>query len=340
MNLKTFGLPALKRKSLVVLGAGASRGASFVQDPTSALPPLDRDFFQQLTRMPATPAADRLLEFVRAEYGHELGVSMEQFFSEADYTDRFHSELSVDRGPKIKRYERALDDFMHCLPDLLETTTSRPCGYHSVLVRTLQSQDCIMSFNYDCIMDRALRDDAGLRWDPGKRSYGFDIAQGADDWRTTTRGRPRELHIALLKMHGSANWVRTADDRVRLARSTSEVSDLTGSIIPPTWFKDLQKFPFADIWRQARRNVRTARAMIVVGYSVPETDLFTRSLFKVEAGSKEKRERLDLLVLVNRDPAARRRFLDLIAGGVEPRTRILEYDTFADVYQVIMRNLS
>jgi hypothetical protein len=50
MNLKDFGLSGGKRKTLVVLGAGASRGASFVNDETQVLPPLDLDFFQQVSR--------------------------------------------------------------------------------------------------------------------------------------------------------------------------------------------------------------------------------------------------------------------------------------------------
>lgn len=51
MNLSDFGLTGGARKTLLLLGAGASRGASFVTDRTLVLPPLDLDFFQQLARM-------------------------------------------------------------------------------------------------------------------------------------------------------------------------------------------------------------------------------------------------------------------------------------------------
>src|SRR5665647_2228593 len=111
MDMRDFGLRGPRRKTLVVLGAGASRGARFVTGHVGVLPALDADFFQQMSRLRESEAAGRLLGFVRSEYGHEAGLSMEQFFSEADYTDRFHSELKVDPGPKIKRYRSALQDF-------------------------------------------------------------------------------------------------------------------------------------------------------------------------------------------------------------------------------------
>jgi len=143
----------------------------------------------------------------------------------------------------------------------------------------------------------------------------------------------------LLKMHGSANWTRVDGD-IKLVDPTSFVPDLSKTIIPPTWFKDLEDFPFSNIWKQARREVRTSRIMIVVGYSVPQTDLFSRSLFRVEAGSKGKRERLDLLVLVNPDPTARSAFLDLVRDGIEPTTCVLEYESLAGLSTVIGRNIA
>ena len=338
MNLKDFGLSGGKRKTLVVLGAGASRGASFVEDETQVLPPLDLDFFQQVSRLDSNPTAERLIQFVRDEYGHEVGLSMEQFFSEADYTNRFHEDLAVDRGRVVKRYVRALEHFMTVLPHLLNKTTSADCDYHRQLAESLHAQDCVISFNYDCLMDRALRDKANVRWDPNNDGYGFGVAHGHENWRNHSRGHPVNTSIRLLKMHGSLNWDRSSANEVGLIDDTTKVNSLKDSIIPPSWFKDLATFPYGDIWKKARTEIRTSRIMVVVGYSVPMTDLFSKSLFKVEAGSKERREKLELLILVNPDREARRRFLDLVEDGVEPTTRILEYEWFKDFYTILHRN--
>ncbi len=203
MNLSSFSLSGGNRKTLVILGAGASRGASYVTDQTLVLPPLDIDFFQQLSRMNHTEDSRYLLEFIRSEYGHEIGLSMEQFFSEADYTNRFHQELNVDPGPFVKRYQAALSNFMRVLPKMLgQQTTSQECQYHRRLASLLHTQDCVMTFNYDCIIDRALRDQANLRWDPDKQGYGFEVS-GGSYWKRHRQGRPPKKSIRLLKMHGS-----------------------------------------------------------------------------------------------------------------------------------------
>jgi len=338
MNLSDFGVSGGRRKTLVILGAGASRGARFVTDLTKPLPPLDLDFFQQLARMAECTESRRLLEFIRSEYQHEVGLSMEQFFSEADYTDRFHHDLNVDRGPLVGRYGRALDDFLSVLPRMLEQTTCGACSHHEAIASRLHVQDCIISFNYDCVMDRSLRDHANLRWDPEKLAYGFQVTSGAPSWRKHSQGRPSDSSIRLLKMHGSQNWRRRSADAWELVADTSTVASLKNVIIPPTWFKNLTVFPFDEVWKAARKEVRGSRIIVVIGYSVPQTDLFSRSLLKVEAGSKGKRERLDLLVLVNPDERARRLFIELIREGLEPSTRILEYRYLEDLAVVLNRN--
>lgn len=338
MNLSDFDITGGARKTLIVLGAGASRGASFVQDETLPLPPLDRDFFQQLARMPDSSDTRHLLEFVRSEYRHEVGLSMEKFFSEADYTDRFHHELNVDRGRSVRRYKKALGHFLAVLPAMLNQTTSQSCAHHDLLATLLHAGDCVLSFNYDCIMDRALRDNANRRWDPELSGYGFQVASGGLSWKKHSARRPVQTSIRLLKLHGSLNWRVQSTGKVALVADTKSVQSLRGAIIPPTWFKNLTTFPFSDIWKAARREVRTARVMVVIGYSVPDTDLFSRSLFKVEAGSKEKREKLDLLVLVNPDDAARKRFLEIIRDGLEPSTRIREYDSLKQLAALFQRS--
>ena len=116
-----------------------------------------------------------------------------------------------------------------------------------------------------------------------------------------------------------------------VAPEPAKNESLEGSVIPPTWFKDLTTPPFDSIWRRARIAVRSARIIVVVGYSVPPTDLFSRSLFKVEAGSKLREEKLDLLVVVNPNREARRGFVELVRGGLEPRTRILELPRLKDL---------
>lgn len=318
-------------KTLVILGAGASRGASFAAEKRGPLPPLDLDFFRQLQRLGSSDPVDQLLAFVRSEFGARLNVSMEEFFSQAEYTDRFHAELRVDRGARIRRYRKALDAFYGSIPLLFaEAVGDSRCSYHERLVRMLFTEDAVMSFNYDCIVDAALRDAVRVRWDPGKKGYGFALASGADHWRGPRgKGHPKGS-ITLLKPHGSLNWT-IKSDRVTLTAKPYQTASADGRIVPPTWFKRLQQDPYASVWKRARLEVRRCKALLVIGYSVPVTDLFSRALFKAEAGSKVKREKLEFLVLANPDRVARERFVELVRGAIEPSTRILEFDGFQEL---------
>lgn len=331
MKLEDLGLAGGKRKTLVVLGAGASRGASFVTRRSGILPPLDLDFFQQVARLNNCSEAERLLAFVRDEYPNELRLSMEQFFSEADYTNRFHTELNVDKGGRVKRYEKALSWFHVTIAKILAASTAGECRYHDRLSELLAAGDSILSFNYDCIMDDSLKRKGGVRWDPQRNSYGVPARGEVNAWKTVSKGHPPATPIQLLKMHGSLNWENLGADIT--LRADARPSTAEGSIVPPSFFKRLTEEPFATIWKQARVAIRTSRIVIVIGYSVPATDLFSQSLFKVEAGSKGKREGLDALVLVNPDRDARRRFLDIVRNGLETSTKVLEYESIEVLHE-------
>jgi len=229
--LSHFGGKSRTRQAAVILGAGATRGASFVDASSTILPPLDADFFQQVSRLDQDGTARRLLGFLRDEYGHELGISMERFFSEADYTDRFHSELSVDPGPTVKRYRKALTDFHQVLPRLLRVAANAECDHHGVLASLLDAQDCVISFNYDCVVDIALRQRAGKRWDPAKGGYGFVPGAGSELWKQHLRGRAVQGTIRLLKMHGSLNWRPSSAGRISLIQP-AQLSSTADVIIP------------------------------------------------------------------------------------------------------------
>jgi hypothetical protein len=343
MNLSEFGLEGTSRRTLVVLGAGATRGASFVdQSSPKPHPPLDMDFFQQVSRMSperkSRSEVEKLLTFIRQNFDGEVDLSMEEFLSEVDHTDRFHKEFNIDPGPVVKKYQKALNRFHKILPEILNSTCSKECEYHTQLAESLRTKDCVMSFNYDCLIDKAIKNNTLKRWDPEEGGYGFIPSDGNEYWRDHSKGRVVENTIRLLKVHGSMNWNRKENGDIELVQSLSDVNNLQGSIIPPTWFKDIESYPFKQIWKKAREEVRKARIIVVIGYSVPETDLFSRSLFKVEAGSKDKREKIDLVVLVNPDPQARRRFIDLINGGLEKETTILQYDTFDELNTLLEQN--
>ena len=331
MDLSIWNGPKT-RKTLVVLGAGASRGASFVRGAHKARPPLDLDFFSELQRLGHVGNVRELLKFVRGEFGTNLSLSMEEFFSQVEYMDRFQRKVNISRGPTPGKYQNALNWFYCSLVVLLKQAIGeQTCEYHERLAVCLHTNDVILSFNYDCLIDTALRDRAGKRWNPDKNGYGFSIQNGGAYWRSQRSiGREAKRSIKLLKPHGSLNW-KIDDGKVVLEQDPYDIPTAEGRIIPPTWFKDVGEEPYNDVWADIRNEIRGCRALIVIGYSIPPTDLFSRALFKAEINSKIGREKLEFLIIANPDRSARQKFVDLVQDGIEESTRILEFHNLEEL---------
>lgn len=276
MEIPKLGSP--DRKTLVVLGAGASRGASFARNSVLA-PPLDRDFFQilQMSRTGRTQDGRDLLEHVRDAYGPALNISMEAVFSNLEAAGTFAQEVKIDPGPSVSWPEKMIDTFRRVLPLLLsETIGSSKCNYHLALARRLNTIDNVVSLNYDCLIDRSLCEAAGSRFAAARGGYGVEIDSGENEWRGSAKGRAPKGSITLLKLHGSLNWADSTSPLPLRSDIYDEVPK--GVIQPPLTNKPVTAEPFRTVWREARRSVRSARRLILIGYSMPITDGLVRSL--------------------------------------------------------------
>jgi hypothetical protein len=128
----------------------------------------------------------------------------------------------------------------------------------------------------------------------------------------------------LLKPHGSLNWsIPTDGQTVDLVAPYS--GSAAGSIVPPTWDKSaVGNWPWVNVWREARKALRQARSIIVIGYSVPTTDQLSQALLRADI------ERLDSVILVNPDSDARRRTLGLLSSVMHRGTHLVELDSLED----------
>ena len=90
---------------------------------------------------------------------------------------------------------------------LMAATRDIHCAYHRRLANWLAPGDVVISFNYDLLIDRALRETG--RWLPedGYRLSFHKIGsrKGKDmEWRDPSDSRS---DVSLLKLHGSLNWL-------------------------------------------------------------------------------------------------------------------------------------
>lgn len=117
VDLTPFGYEK-RRDALILLGAGATRGASFVHAAQVHKPPLDGDFFVQLraSELGHEPDGQRLLGFIEEEFG-DLNISMESFYSQVHLHDQFVADLARGKGRR-RAYGWAMKYFLRVIPPL------------------------------------------------------------------------------------------------------------------------------------------------------------------------------------------------------------------------------
>lgn len=156
----------------------------------------------------------------------------------------------------------------------------------------------VITFNYDLLLEQIL-DDIGLRFDhgaPGTIEFDDD-----DRRRRLRRSGP---HLQVLKLHGSANWgvcrgCRKAGEYVDLVVSFEKPYPavrrktcpwcgdrfLESGIIPPILGKAGESRHMEPVWLSARKALRRARQVVVIGYSLPVADVEAVSLLREVEGS-------------------------------------------------------
>lgn len=333
----------------VILGAGASRGAKCFEN--NLLPaPLDTDFFAVMQRVQhKEKLLSDFLEFVRTEFGDGACPRMEELFTQLEALDEFHTNLQIQVGPRVKKYGQQLGKFVETTSTFFHhvfvdaNNNLRTCDYHDQLAKALNADDTIISFNYDCLMDGALARNGGRSWS-AKNGYGLDVAGNLDPWDSVVAGPGRRAAnpIRLLKLHGSLNWDRAnpalpttttiqlrADPYAATARSKSE-------IVPPVWDKTIAGDDvFKALWKQARRTLPTGPVLVVVGYSVPPTDLLSQALIRVAASERAANQKLSHLIIVNPDPAPRTRFIELVKAGLSRETVVVELKWLSELKDLL-----
>lgn len=147
--------------------------------------------------------------------------------------------------------------------------------------------DCVISFNYDLMPDHFLLKEKG--------ELNYHLLEG----EVTFSGSDMKIFsgIPLLKLHGSMNWLICSNKECSkisicyddIAHKVDESgfhikckncsSSLMGLIIPPLWNKnEIYSNILQRLWQVARSKLEFANNLFVVGYSLPESDIYARYL--------------------------------------------------------------
>jgi hypothetical protein len=332
--------------AVFVLGAGATRGASFV-DPAKnpCLPPLDTDFYSQLQRI-GNPKhkdiIDRVIEDTVDLFGVNFNVTMETVFTTLEHIQRMIRTTGERRDFRLIEIDETQARLRQAIAATLEEALCGggregiECSHHQSLVGSLRAKDTIISFNYDCLIDETLKRNGSGKWNS---RYGYGLHLGAG--RTTLSGdgpwmpgKParKTTTVKLFKLHGSLHFHETHAGKIKLKQRpyTRQHGDLQFTIIPPESNKHYDEGIFRRLWYQAARALRRTKTLVIIGYSFPLSDLHANALFRVST----KRAALTSLVIVNPDREARRRSRDVLKRGLSDKTRVLVFDSLGEFAEV------
>lgn len=329
--------------ALFVLGAGATRGASFVDAKKNpCLPPLDADFYAQLQRVRNCKHDETIRQVIEDTvelFGVNFQVTMELVFTNLEHTARMIETTGENRDfkrseldAKKKRLKQAI---AACLEEALCDGGQQrgvECEHHRLLVEAMKPKDDIISFNYDCLIDETLQEHGAGKWNP-RRGYGFNLGKrgskllGDDKWAPKVIADKGDT-ISLYKLHGSLHFNVGEDEKVKLKDRpyTKQHGNMRFTIIPPEANKRYDEGVFRRLWKQAGQALHRAQQMVIIGYSFPPTNSHANALFRIST----KKENLSALTIVNPDREARRRARDVLRRGLSSKTRVLVFDELSE----------
>lgn len=331
----------LERPCVILFGAGATRGGLCGLSANLIPPPVDADFFDVSgqVRGHGTPQVVKsVLNDVWDLYQRTSGVGLEAYYRDIETRERIDRIAKPRHRPMDwKRRRSDLEELIRRV--LIHTTCDTASGPQSPIISQLHRKiltkvkrsDTLLTFNYDTVIEEAF-ETADL-WSP-VGGYGPGFHGHRHDWarkwlatrKVSSRHRTKVL---LLKLHGSLNWKLYRTNAVRIKprpylvrRRAREVV----AILPPGWNKRIDKNPYKQIWKQARSSLEQCKSVVLLGYSLPDTDLLARGLFAEVVRRRAAGENwLKQLHVADPDPAAIQRLVDVFTPALGANGSVFKY---------------
>jgi len=196
---------------LFILGAGASKAYS--ESKTKVTMPIACDFFDTFDKLEISNnlwiLQGQIHLYIMEKYKKEpnsylrSGINIENFHSsiEADI------EKAIEAGDELNiqlsqmPYTELIYLFASVINEIQNGPVSKP---HLKLASNIESNDVIVTFNWDTLMERALGETSEWKCDNG---YGFNPKSiYRNEWKEPIL-KNYIPNIQLLKLHGSTNWL-------------------------------------------------------------------------------------------------------------------------------------
>jgi hypothetical protein len=247
---------------------------------------------------------------------------MTQFNIENEVFQPMPSAYGYPRKDNSNDYYYPLAELFELVATTIEEALKGPvCQEHLKLANSLGEGDAVISFNYDLLMDNALRQ-SGKLTDSGY-FLPFHKVLGDSGWISPQN---TSSNVSMLKLHGSLNWLHCSYCNSYLLTRSEKMgswsylkpkncpicgesnSFLERVIVPPLLAKDYSVPPLKYLWNRAIRQLAISKEIVIIGYSFPPTDFGTEALLRWGlAGDFQKRAHF---TVVNPDEAVYQRVKD------------------------------
>ena len=181
------------------------------------------------------------------------------------------------------------------------------------------NSSAVLTFNYDLGLDLALEEKY--------RKVNYCLKKEDQE----------KPGLKLMKLHGSINWVvnNRNVEIVRGVRQNSEnlfrisreirikyKKDILPVIVPPTWNKNQYHGQLSNVWNSAANELNKADNLVIIGFSIPETDSFFKYLLGLGLMNGS---RIRQLVVINMDDSheIKTRYQNLFGYGISSRLTYL-----------------
>jgi len=301
-------------KTLYIIGAGCSRNYEKTSSPVQGLkPPLNNDFFKMAKKIidhydmsnlfGPIPGLDHFIRNMNRLFGYgdseyDTTVFLDDRLSLEEVMTHFSLEYNILNFPRSFNSNPRTNVLNELLAyTLAESLSGEVCEKHRQLARMIVQGDLVLNFNYDILMDNALRDEDKFT-DSGYLMR-FDYFLDEDKWK-----RPiyQDSPIKMLKLHGSLNWLKCIncgsilllgkqkdvpalwtgikDFKFNCPKcGSSKYDGLERYIIPPG-VKVIQDAEMRFLWQSAIK-IQPLDRILAIGYSFSDQDPQVKMLLRV-----------------------------------------------------------
>ena len=340
----------LRYPVVVLFGAGATRGA--LKEAADPPPPIDIDFFDiaaQIKPDKIHSLAIKVRNAVWKLYGQTHDIGLEYYFRDIDTRKEFQDFAKPGHNPY--RWERDKNNLIELIRRIYIYTALNHTGklepfcsnLHKHIIQLLKPNDSIITFNYDLLIEESFPNTRF--WKPHD-GYGISVSgaghKWCKDWIKSHHEGPltNKSEILLLKLHGSINWERyPGTNRIRMRHYPYKLYKSPPrdkiAIMAPQWKKRVELYPYNEIWNKTVAALETCNSLIIIGYSLPETDLMAHALLQ-EAKRRRlskpatKKKYLNQLHLADPNKSVRNRYINLFQPVLSPRASVMEYDSIEE----------